>query len=248
MNPIYDQIGKGYSGKRRSDPRIAAQINASLKGATRVLNIGAGTGSYEPNNLEIIAIEPSAEMIAQRAPDAHPVVQGFAEELPFEADSFSHTMTVLSMHHWTDLEKAFGEINRVTTDTFVAVTWDPGSKPFWFTRDYFPEIYESDQVTFPSLVDFEKYFDDVRMVPLLIPEDCQDGFLAAYWKRPAAYLDPVVRRSISSFSKMEDYMKVLQQLQEDIQSGEWEAKNRSILDSSSLDAGYVIVTGKIRNP
>jgi len=246
LKTTYDQIGKGYSGKRKSDPRLAEQIFSHLQGASRILNIGAGTGSYEPQDLDLIALEPSQEMIAQRKSDAHPVQQGYAEELPFEDNGFSHAMTVLSMHHWSNLKKAFAEINRVATDTFVAITWNPACQPFWLTRDYFPEFFAMDQINFPSLDDFESSFDDVHMHPLLIPEDCQDGFLAAYWKRPTAYLDPVVRRSISSFSKIGDPTQVLQNLEVDIQSGAWENRNRSILEATSIDAGYVIVTGKIR--
>jgi hypothetical protein len=62
----YDRIGVGYSEIRRPDPRIAAHIEAALGDARTVLNVGAGTGSYEPTDREVTAVEPSAEMIAQR--------------------------------------------------------------------------------------------------------------------------------------------------------------------------------------
>ena len=246
MKATYDHIGKGYSSNRKSDPKIALQVFSKLIGAKKILNIGAGTGSYEPKNVNLIAVEPSAEMIAQRSSAAHPVIQAIAEELPFEANSFSHTMTVLSMHHWTDRKKAFNEINRVTSDAFVAVTWNPESKPFWLTRDYFPEIFEADKKIFPTPSDFEECFDDVQIAPLLIPENCMDGFLAAYWKRPEAYLNPELRKSISTFGKLNDCSIGLERLEKDISSGDWEKKNRSILDSSALDVGYIIVTGKTR--
>ena len=194
-----------------------------------------------------MAVEPSAEMITQRGGDAHPCVQGSAEELPFRSNSFSHALTILSMHHWSDRKRAFAEINRVATDRFIAVTWNPEADPFWLTRDYFPEIYETDRTIFPYRSKLEQFFDDVVITPLMIPEDCQDGFLAAYWKRPEAYLNPVVRNSISTFAKLDDASVGLHKLAKDLETGAWGDNNQEILKKSSLDVGYVIVSAKIRN-
>jgi SAM-dependent methyltransferase len=246
LTPKYDQIGINYAQKRKSDPRIAAQILNRLKGAQRILNIGAGTGSYEPQDMNLVALEPSLEMIKQRSADAHPVVQGRAEALPFDNDSFTHALTILSMHHWEDQALAFQEINRVVKEKFITVSWNPESRGFWFTQDYFPEIVEMGQDSFPSISLFEQYFEDVSVEPLLIPEDCMDGFLAAYWKRPTAYLDQNVRNSISSFSKLDHIESPLQQLEQDIQSGAWHEKNRSILDQTALDAGYIMISASIK--
>ena len=243
----YDTIGINYAQKRKSDPKIAVQIFELLKGAKRIVNIGAGSGSYEPKNVDLVAVEPSLEMIKQRSADAHPVIQGTAESLPFPDNSFTHALTILSMHHWTDQELAFREINRVTTEKFVALSWNPNAEPFWLMRDYFPEFIEMDRNNFPNADILQNYFEDVEIHPLLIPEDCIDGFLAAYWKRPSAYLDESVRNSISSFSKVNDISDVLEKLKIDIASGEWSQKNESILHQSSLDAGYILITGKIKN-
>src|ERR1044072_1868111 len=177
MDAIYDGIGNNYSVTRGTDTKIAKQLNAELQGATSIVNIGAGTGSYEPEDIELVAVEPSSVMISQRPAGSHRVEQAFAEHLPFENSSFSHAMTVLSMHHWQDRARAFHEINRVATEKFVAITWDPASEPFWLTRDYFPEIYEMDQRIFPDLEELNQYFDEVTIRPLPIPSDCQDGFL-----------------------------------------------------------------------
>lgn len=247
MHPIYDNIGLAYSVTRCTDPQIAQQLYAELQGATRIVNIGAGTGSYEPANVELVAVEPSAKMIAQRKASAHPVEQAFAEKLPFADHSFSHAMTVLSMHHWTDRARAFGEINRVATEKFVAITWDPNSEPFWLTRDYFPEIHAMDRPIFPDLAEFRAHFDEVQMRPLPIPSDCQDGFFAAFWQRPEAYLQSSVRQSMSPFAKIENLAEGLQKLEADLASGAWAAKNHAILSLSSLDVGYVLVTAKVRN-
>ncbi len=247
MKAKYDKIGLGYATNRKSDPRIAKQLYSKLRGATRILNIGAGTGSYEPNDVELVAVEPSAEMITQRKWGAHPVVQASAEKLPFEDNSFSHAMTILSMHHWIDRQKAFKEINRVTREKFVSITWNPEAGPFWLTRDYFPEIYEKDKEIFPNLSEIKEFFDEVKVSPLLIPEDCRDGFLAAYWKRPEAYLNPKVRKSISTFAKMKDCNRGLMELREDIANRSWMESNRDMLPKDSLDVGYIIVEGRVRS-
>ena len=246
MNPLYDQIGTNYAVTRRTDPQIAQQLYAELKGATRIVNIGAGTGSYEPAGVDLVAVEPSAEMIAQRKSGAYPVEQAFAEKLPFADNSFSHAMTVLSMHHWSNRAAAFGEINRVATEKFVAITWDPTSEPFWLTRDYFPEIHEMDKAIFPDLAELTEHFDDVKMVPLQIPNNCQDGFFAAFWQRPEAYLSSQVRQAMSPFAKIRNLSEGLQKLQNDLASGAWAAKNHAILDVPFLDAGYRLVTAKVR--
>ncbi len=246
MNPVYDDIGVKYSVNRRTDPRIAAQINTQLRGATRILNIGAGAGSYEPEDVALVAVEPSSRMIAQRAPNAHPVHQASAESLPFEDKTFSHVMTVLSMHHWSDQAKAFEEINRVATDRFVAVTWNPEAESFWLTRDYFPEIHAADTPIFPRPAQFSEHFDNVEIVPLQIPEDCEDGFLAAYWKRPRAYLSEHVRRSMSPFAKINHLSEGLKKLEQDLDSGEWEERNAALLSATAFDAGYCIISAKTR--
>ena len=246
MNAIYDDIGNKYAVTRGTDPKIAKQLYDELQGATRIVNIGAGTGSYEPEDMDLVAVEPSSVMIAQRKAGSHPVEQAFAEKLPFENDSFSHAMTVLSMHHWQDRGRAFQEINRVATQKFVAITWDPAAEPFWLTRDYFPEIYEMDKEIFPGLGELSEYFDDVIMRPLMIPSDCTDGFLTAFWKRPEAYLQSAVRQAMSPFSKIKNLTKGLQKLEDDLASGQWAKNNHALLDAAYLDVGYRLITARVR--
>lgn len=247
MDAVYDDIGHNYSLMRRTDPKIAKQLYSELRGASRIVNIGAGTGSYEPENVELVAVEPSLKMILQREVGSYRVEQAFAEKLPFENDSFSHAMTVLSMHHWENRELAFSEINRVATEKFVAITWDPESAPFWLTRDYFPEIYEEDKCIFTGLEELNEHFDEVKISPLQIPGDCRDGLLAAFWKRPEAYLVSEVRQSMSSFSKIKDPSKGLQKLADDLVSGVWAKNNSTLLNSSFLDVGYRLVSARVRN-
>ena len=106
MNLLYDRIGVGYVTHRRPDPRIEAQVRAALGQCDRVLNVGAGAGSYEPANRFVIAVEPSAEMIRQRRLGAAPVVQASASRLPFRDLSFDAALAVLTVHHWPDGNKA----------------------------------------------------------------------------------------------------------------------------------------------
>ncbi len=246
MPALYDQIGVYYSVTRCTEPRIAAPLHAALSDATRIVNIGAGTGSYEPEHMALVAVEPSSVMIAQRHADAHPVEQASAEHLPFADAAFSHAMTVLSMHHWTDKPAAFAEINRVATVGFVAITWDPDTDPFWLTRDYFPEIHAMDQQIFPSLTELQAHFDDVEVQSVPIPADCCDGLLTAFWKRPAAYLQPAVRQATSPFSKIKYLAEGLERLEHDLASGAWERNNQSLLTLDELDLGYRLVTAKTR--
>lgn len=142
---------------------------------------------------------------------------------------------------------AFQEITRVATERFVAITWDPAAPPFWLTRDYFPEIFEEDLRIFPALDELEDNFDNVEVTPLLIPHDCIDGFLAAFWKRPAAYLDYRIRQSISTFAKLENIDDGLERLKADLDSGSWVARNADLLSKQELDAGYRLITADIRN-
>ena len=108
MSAAYDTIGRLYRDNRNPDPRIAAALNRNIGRAHRIVNIGAGTGSYEPTERDVVAVEPSAVMIAQRPKDASPVIQASAEQLPFQDGSFNLAMAILTIHHWSDPAKGGG--------------------------------------------------------------------------------------------------------------------------------------------
>lgn len=241
MKALYDTIGEQYSIGRREDPQIAANIAQFLTNAESILNIGAGTGSYEPHGKNVFAVEPSLTMIEQRAVNAAPVKQASAESLPFPDNHFTHAMTILSMHHWSNRAAAFNEIKRVTTERFIAVTWNPNAEPYWLTAEYFPEIHEIDCAIFPSLDELSTHFTAMSVYPLPIPATCIDGFTAAYWARPHAYLDPSVRASMSTFSKINNLTKGLTQLETDLSTGLWEKNYGRLKQYETLDVGYNIV-------
>jgi SAM-dependent methyltransferase len=240
MRALYDTIGGDYSSLRRPDARIAKAIHAHLKGAAIVLNVGAGAGSYEPAHLKVIAVEPSFAMIRQRPDSNALVVQAVAEDLPFEDKSFDASLAILTVHHWSDVRQGLREMRRVTRGKIIILTFDPAASNFWLL-DYLPELGTLDQKQMPGLSDFEAVLGPVQRIVVPIPHDCTDGILCAYWRRPAAYLDPKVRRSISSFWKIGDVTGPLRRLEDDLRSGEWERKYARFLNQDSFDFGYHLV-------
>jgi SAM-dependent methyltransferase len=240
---LYDRIGVGYSDYRRPDPRIAARVDAALEQCRSVLNVGAGTGSYEPSSRCVVAVEPSAEMIRQRAPAAASAIQADAVRLPCKDGSFDAALAILTIHHWPDRERGLAELRRVARERVVILTWDPEHAGFWLIQEYLPEIIEIDSVQFPSLRDIERAIGPIEAQELLVPADCTDGFLGAYWRRPAAYLDPRVRAAISTFSKF-DAAAALARLEADLADGTWNTRHGEILTRSELDVGYRLVVAK----
>src|SRR6185312_15670513 len=174
---LYDTIGATYTVTRRTEPRIAAQVWAALGEARTVLNVGAGTGSYEPPDREVTAVEPSAVMRAQRPAGAARCVAASAESLPFEDQSFDAAMAFATVHHWQDPIAGLREMRRVARRVvvFTRDSSDAGWRGrFWLTRDYLPEV--ADLVAGrPSLKELAGSIG-ARQEPVLIPWDCVDGF------------------------------------------------------------------------
>ncbi|OFX05938.1 MAG: MerR family transcriptional regulator [Alphaproteobacteria bacterium RIFCSPHIGHO2_12_FULL_63_12] len=240
MNALYDTIGLNYADLRRPDPHIASQIEAVLGCAKTVLNIGAGSGSYEPANKQVTAVEPSAEMIAQRPPSTTVSIQAYAEDLPFEDNAFDASMAVLTIHHWSDQTKGVMEMRRVTKGKMIFLTYDPGFRGFWLA-DYFPALVSLDEGQMPAMAQFQRWLGSVNIATVPIPHNCTDGFLAAYWRRPAAYLDKRVRAAMSSFWKIGDISAGIERLKSDLETGVWERRYADIINLDQLDCGYRLV-------
>jgi SAM-dependent methyltransferase len=243
METVYDTIGVNYSELRKPEPRIEALIGKALGSARTVLNVGAGAGSYEPSDRDVTALEPSMEMIWQRPAGAAPVVQGRAEDLPFDDDSFDASMAILTIHHWSDKAKGLAEMRRVTRGPVVVLTYDASFRGFWLA-DYIPELVALDEVQMPRMTDYEDWLGPVEISPVPIPHDCSDGFLCAYWRRPAAYLDPRIRAAISSFWAVGDVSTALTRLAEDLDSGAWARRHSDLLERDECDWGYRLVVTK----
>ena len=239
MAARYDTIGINYVELRKPDPRIASAIENALGPARTVLNVGAGTGSYEPADRDVTAVEPSIEMIRKRKRSAAPVVQASADDLPFDDNAFDAAMAILTIHHWPNKEAGLREVRRVTRGTIVLLTFDPTKRP-WPT-DYFPQLAILDDAQMPPMTDYSRWLGSVRVEPLFVPHDCSDGFLYAYWRRPEAYLDPHIRSGSSSFWSIEGLEAGLERLSGDIQSGEWDRLYGFLRNELAYDAGYRLV-------
>lgn len=244
-NP-YQTIGFGYSHHRRPDPRIADQIDQALGSATTVINVGAGTGSYEPRNRQVTAVEPSTVMMRQRPPGSAPVIQGYAEALPFPDKSFDVAMAILTVHHWTDPAAGLAELCRVSGRQ-VVLTWDPAvTARFWLVQDYLPEVAEA-EARLASLDVVETWFrrdgTQVAVIPVPVAADCVDGFLGAYWRRPHRYLDPRARAAISALANLDQHLvrRAMRRLDADLATRRWHERHQALLDIDTLDLGYRLV-------
>jgi SAM-dependent methyltransferase len=247
MCAIYDELGRGYAKVRRADPAIAARIDAALGDAARVVNVGAGAGSYEPADREVVAVEPSAEMIAQRPAGAAPAIQAGAEALPFEEDRFDAAMAVLTVHHWHDLDAGLAEMRRVSRRRVVLVTFDPEPlRRLWFVRDYFPAIVglhagrigsEGLAARLPAA--------SVQTIP--VAHDCRDLFFAALWARPEMVLDPEVARPLWVLQRLPEAARRegLERLAADLESGAWESRNGHLRELDELDVGLRLVVSEL---
>lgn len=227
MNPAfnYDQHGQQYSTQRQTDPRIATQIHKALGDARTVLNVGAGAGSYEPEDRYVIAVEPSFAMRAQRV--NRPAVIASAASLPFDDNAFDASMAMITVHHWPDIKQGLQELRRVTRQQLLIMTFDPNALDDFWNAQYFPEVIDVERRRYPTM---DTLMDALggrcEIQPIAIPLDCIDGFQEAYYGRPEAFLNPAVRKAQSAwgFIPDEEQLPIVQRLADDLQSGVWDQK------------------------
>jgi SAM-dependent methyltransferase len=235
---LYDTIGATYTVTRRTELRIATQVWAALGDAATVLNVGAGTGSYEPSDRDVTAVEPSPVMRAQRPAGGARCVAASAENLPFEDQSFDAAMAVATVHHWQDPIAGVREMRRVARRV-VVLTCDTSERSwrrrFWLTRDYLPEIAASRVGLATELG--RAIGARTELVP--IPWDCADGFFEAYWRRPEAYLDENVRRGMSVWARVgqDAELRAVRSLGDDLASGRWAERNGDLLELEAAELG-----------
>jgi SAM-dependent methyltransferase len=240
----YDRIGIGYRRVRRPDPRIAARVEAALGDARTVLNVGAGTGSYEPAARAVTAVEPSAVMIAQRPADAAPVVQGSAEALPFEEDSFDAAMAIITVQHWADPAAGLAEMSRVARERIVVLSFDPAPlADLWMVREYFPRLLEIHAELMPPLAGLLELLPGASVEAVPIPRRCEDGFFCALWDRPEMHLDPEVRRGSSVWHLLPpgEAERGLAALRTDLESGAWDERYGHLRGTAELDVGLRLI-------
>jgi SAM-dependent methyltransferase len=243
----YGQIGSGYAQVRKPDPRIAAQFHAALGDARTVLNVGAGAGSYEPTDRDVTAVEPSASMRVQRPAHLSRAIDATADALPFDDDSFDAAMASVTVHQWPDLKAGLSEMRRVATGPVVILSFDPVPPVWWWIVDYVPELIEVERRRMPPIERIAAALGgEVEVQPVLIPNDCTDGFGQAFFGRPERLLDPDVRRAMSAWSFVPNdiIVRFVSTLGADLASGRWDEKYGEFRTLERFDGGLRLVIGR----
>jgi len=240
--PRYDRIGLGYARTRREDPRLRARIHAALGDARTVVNVGAGTGSYEPHDRHVIAVEPSDVMAAQRPSGLAPAIRGHAHDLPLRDASVDAALAILTVHHWDDhQQRGVHELLRVARGPVVILTYDPQvSAQMWLPADYLPEVAALDRRIFPAPERLAAWLGaDTLIEPLPIARDTPDWTFGSFWAHPERVLDPQARAATSGFARMSDAVvqRVVSAVGEDLHSGRWEARHGHLRQLDAYDAG-----------
>lgn len=241
----YDKYGQKYSGHRRTDPRIAEYVYAALGSAKTVLNLGAGAGSYEPEDRYVVAVEPSSVMRSQRLKAQKvPAINGTADSLPFDDNSFDASMAMVTVHHWADMNKGLKELRRVTREQVIIMTFDPDALDNFWNAHYFPELIEVEKSRYPKIDFITKAFGGkctVQSIP--VPFDCVDGFQEAFYGRPEAFLKKEVRLSQSAWGFLSEEVedRLAKALSDDLESGEWDRKYGEFRAKSSFTCALRLI-------
>jgi SAM-dependent methyltransferase len=245
----YDTIGRGYSAYRRADPHIAAAVHTALGDARTVVNVGAGTGSYEPTDRPVIPIEPSTAMALQRDQPLPPAVLGVAESLPLADDTADAAMAMMTMHHWADVSRGLAELVRVARRRIVLLTIDVEVEAdMWLFRDYVPEIADRDRSEFPMITQLVRELKaPTRVITVPVPADCTDGFGLAFWNRPEAVLDPGARAATSGFARMDRAREAeaVARLARDLETGTWDGRHGHLRTLPDLDVGLRLLVAEL---
>lgn len=248
MTQEYDRIGGSYAATRIPDPRIAAVIWRALGNARSVVNIGAGSGAYEPRDRAVIAVEPSTTMIALRGRSlATRTIRGTAEALPLRDQSVDAAMAVNTVNHWPGLSAGLTEMRRVARHRVVIFMRDPSAgAPFWLTQRYLPQLDETDLLV-RVRAGIEREFPGARAIPIPLAADCSDGFLSAFWARPEAYLDPSVRANMSPFPQADRQLvgSGLDRLAHDLDDGTWDREYGHLRRLASIDLGHRVFVAQL---
>lgn len=245
----YDTIGRGYSAYRRADPRIAAAVHEALGDARTVVNVGAGTGSYEPADRPVIPVEPSTAMALQRDPALPPAVLGVAESLPLADGTADAAMAVMTVHHWAEVDRGLAEMARVARRRIVLLTIDAEvAARTWLFSEYVPEAAERDRREFPRISHLLATLNrQTRVLTVPVPANCADGFGLALWNRPEMVLDPAVRAATSSFARMDParLAAAADRLARDLDNGHWDRRHGHLRYLSEFDIGLRLIVTEV---
>lgn len=241
----YDAIGAAYADHRRADPSIAAVIDDALVGMRTVVNVGAGTGSYEPTDRPVVAVEPSSVMAAQRDPAMVPAVLGVAESLPLVDGSVDAALALMTMQHWADVDRGLAELRRVARRRVLLLTIDVRVEAgMWLFDDYAPEFLVNDRREFPAIERLVSILGSrTRVVPVPVPANCADGMGLAFWDRPERVLEAGARAATSGFARMDDRREteIVNRLAGDLADGSWDRAYGQLRTLPDLDVGLRLV-------
>ncbi|MDR3500590.1 MAG: methyltransferase domain-containing protein [Parvibaculum sp.] len=242
----YETKGGGYARQRRTDPRIAALVHRALGDARTVLNVGAGAGSYEPEDRHVLALEPAAAMRAQRPPHLAPAIIGVAESLPFDDLSVDASMAMVTVHQWPDLATGLGEMRRVTRGPVLVLSFDGDAFDRYWLGDYVPELMEAERRRMPSMAAIREGLGGrVEILSVPIPADCVDGFTEAFYARPEMLLDASVRRAQSSWGFIDRSVeeRFVATLSADLKSGAWDDRYGLWRQAPFFDGSLRLIVG-----
>ena len=247
----YDTIGQGYSARRKEDPALSKKIANALGDAQTIVNVGAGTGSYEPRDRLVIPVEPSEVMIRQRHSTSLPAIRANADALPLYDKDVDAAMTVLSLHHWAPFQEAgVREMTRIARDRVVIVTIDPRvSGRMWLMADYLHEVAFLDNEIFPfpeTIAEWLGCNTDIEVVP--VSRDTPDWTLISFWAHPQRVLDATARAATSGFARQDEAVvqRVVSDVARDLQNGRWDERNGHLRSVDECDVGLRIITAKLR--
>jgi SAM-dependent methyltransferase len=246
--PAYDEIGVNYTDFRQADPRIEARVWAALGDARSVVNVGAGTGSYEPRDREVIAIEPSPLMIAKRPRGAAPALRGVAEALPLDDQSVDAAMAVFTIHHWSDLEAGLAEMRRVARKRIVLLTIDAEKNAeIWTLAEYFPEAMALEEEVMPSIASLKAILPGATIETVPMPSRCRDEFTSALWDRPELFLEPATLRASSLWHRLDPEVieRGQERLRADLESGRWDEAHGRLRTLPELDIGTRLINEEL---
>jgi len=242
-SPVYDIIGRGYVAHRRAEPTWGTEVARHLAGCRRVVNVGAGTGSYEPDGCAVVAVEPSAVMIGQRPAAAAPVVRADSAALPLPDCSADAVLAVNTVHHWDDWSAGLAELCRVAPKRVVlAIDFEQHAR-FWLLSEYLPEVRAHTLACRPGAEAIADAIGATEVRVLDVPRAMRDGVMGAYWCRPEAYLDPTVRANCSGLALADPaaVARGVTALEADLAGGVWHERHADLELRESIDLGYRLV-------
>jgi SAM-dependent methyltransferase len=245
----YDEIGCDYATTRREDPWLRDRVMSALGDSGTIVNVGAGTGSYEPGDRYVIAIEPSDVMAAQRPAELVPAIRGSAAPLMLRDNSVDAAMAILTIHHWDDqLESGVGELRRVARGPVVILTVDADvSADMWLLRDYLPEAAALDCATFPAIACLVEWLGGtVEVQTILTARDTPDWTLASFWAHPERVLDKTARNATSGFARMDAAVveRVVADVGRDLRNRTWDQRYGHLRHLDELDVGMRLVVAR----